>query len=208
MNQFVSSTNPDINYLKSKKHQIGNIYNDVRVDKLTGLIYFSNPSHLYDFLLLRALLHQNVYLHPINQGRDMVIANIINPFYCEDNSQTKFLTPLKLRKMTDNQLIDDLAKRYNKNSFGLLMELESWQPEHYEEFLDFKSAQYRATELKTTGKTIYGIKECKGFKPSTNYKIIDRGKNIIPYKDFDHQKSLYLQEIADSTKKVYLYYQD
>ena len=68
--------------------------------------------------------------------------------------------------------------------------------------------EYKSVELKKIDKNVFGIKECKGFNPSTNYKVIDSDKNIISYKDFDPKKSQHLQEIADGTEGIYLYYND
>lgn len=206
LNDFMNTNDPQINYLKSQKRYLGNIYQDVMVDQ--GTVYFKNPSRLYDFLLLRCLLHRDVYLHPINQGRDMLIAETIKPFYSTTNSDSDFLNPRKLRSMTDWNLTEFLAKKNDADPINQFSYLSSWYPQHYEKFSDLNSAESRSEELARNGKNIFGIKECHGFKPGLKYKVLNSKNEILTFADFDPQKSQTLQTIADSTKGFYLYYQD
>lgn len=189
--------------------KIGNIYQDVKIDKNSSTVYFDNPSRLQKFLHLRALLHQNVYMHPISQGRDFYIASFIKPFYTIDPSQNHLLTPDCLRKMTDRELIDFLAQKYNKSCTEFYRCLERWYPQYYEKFSDIESAEKRRDELKNNSSfNIIGIKQCKGFNPSTSYKVKNKSGQIIEYRQYDPQGAKVIENIAKKVKGVFLYYED
>lgn len=208
INDFITSTDPQINYLKSKKRHIGDLYQDVVINQ--GTVYFQDPDRLYDFLLLRCLLHRDIYLHPVNQGRDMLIAKTIKPFYSPNVSESELLTPPRLRRMTDWGLIEFLSenKKDKPSPIALFRDLSSWYPQYYEKFSDLNSAESKSEELSQNGKSIFGIKQCHGFKPGLKYKILSPNNEVLPFGDFDPQRSQILQNIADSTKCFYLYYQD
>ena len=80
-------------------------------------------------------------------------------------------------------------------------------PEFFEKFDSLEALEKRQKELYESDKIIIGHKECKGFKPSTKYKVEDNSGNYVEFKEFDTNRSEYLQKIADSTKKFYLYYE-
>lgn len=184
--------------------KIGNIYKDVKISE-NQEVYFADPIKLHQFLYIRALLHQKVYMHPINQGRDFLVASQIQPFY-ENNNQPDILNPNRLRQMNDDDLLYYLADQKNLQRFDLEIYLDGWCPEHYEKFTSRELAQERLDLLNSSNIKTMGIKECKGFNSSTKYKVKDRNGNLVTYHDYNPQGAAVIEKIAEETKGFFVYY--
>lgn len=188
--------------------KIGDIYKDVQITQ-KGEVYFSNPQRLHQFLWLRALLHQKFYMHPVSQGRDLIVTSFIKPCYNSENNTLGQLTPKILRQMDDNQVIDYLAQKNNLSSYNFDNLLDKWFPQFYERFQDKESLQKRIKFLKNDSQIkIIGIKECKGFNPSTKYKVKDKEGKIVTYHEYNPQGAKVIEKIAQKTKGLFLFYED
>lgn len=99
-----------INLILSHSPKIGNIYQEVGIDEKNQEVFFNDPKHLEAFLLLRAHLHQNLYLYPTNQGRDLFITQLVKPLYSRDENSK--LNPQNLRQMDDPTLMNILVDHY------------------------------------------------------------------------------------------------
>lgn len=185
--------------------KIGNIYEDVKIEN--GQVYFSDPEKLYRFLSVRVMLFKDAYMHPINQGRDYIVASKIKPFYKSADNPDGELTPDILRKMNDYSLIDYLAGKNGKDYINFDLELDPWHPQFYEKFKTYDSAFKRKQELeKTSYIKIVGIKECAGCSASTKYKVKDNEGNLITIHDYNPKGSQIIEKIASNLKGFYLYY--
>lgn len=198
--------------LLSDYPKIGNICKEVVVDRNKQKIFFSNPEHLGIFLLLRAHLHQALYLKPANQGRDLFVAKVLSSLYSRTDSNAP-LTPQRLREMTDEDLLAILQKHYKPQVYfpqEIYRDLVEWHPE-FGEFgkNHLARAKQFAEELKKKkNMVLVGIHKCKGFDPTTSYNVIDKSGNIMPFKNFDPELALKIEEIAMETKRVYVFYTD
>lgn len=197
-----------IRYLLSHGLNIGNIYKEIGVDRKKQEVFFNNPKHLNIFLLLRAHLHQMLYLNPINQGRDLFIKHLIEPMYSRTGD--KPLNPEILRNMTDENLLTALQRHYRKFASipnGLYYDLTNWYPS----FKKFQSVEdARAFEKKLKRKKDIAIIDkpytCKGFDPGTSYKVVNEKGNIEPFREFHHMAAREIENIEESTKGVFVFY--
>jgi HD superfamily phosphohydrolase len=195
----------DLNKIIVNNRKIGNIYKDVGIDQKKKEVFFNDSNNLNVFLTLRAHLHQNLYLYPTNQARDLFVAKAIEKIYSNDGSAILF--PDKLREMTDNGLMKVLASYYGENIFTMYPQLVNWYPE-FEKFDSIDKARMKKNELKQKKNiAVIGIRECKGFDPGTDYKVTN-GYNYIKYKNYDPSKANKIEEIAKSTKGIFLYWTD
>ncbi len=197
-----------INLILSHNPKIGNIYQEVGIDEKKQEVFFNNPQALATFLLLRAHLHQNLYLYPTNQGRDLFITQLIKPFYSRDGNSE--LNPQNLRQMDDFTLMNSLFHHYKSllshDEFAY-SDLVNWHPE-FERFDTVEDARKREEELrKNENIAVVGIKECKGFDPATSYKVAN-GYKYVEFRDFDPHASRQIEAIAESTKGIFLFWAD
>lgn len=211
---FLPTLNPHllpIRYLLSHNHNIGNIYKEVGVDKNKQEVFFNNPQHLHTFLLLRAHLHQMLYLNPINQGRDLFIKHLIDPLYSRDGHNK--LNPKILRSMTDQDLLTMLQKHYSKYATipnSLYYDLTSWYPS-FKKFNSLDDAKKFESELKKDKNIVIIDKPyyCRGFNPATSYNIVANKKgDIEPFRERYSSAAREIEDIAESTKGVYVFYSD
>ncbi|MCL4354256.1 HD domain-containing protein [Patescibacteria group bacterium] len=192
--------------------KIGNIYREAKIDKEKGEVYFEDPERLRRFLKIRAILHQKLYMHPASQGRDLKFASLLKPFYSPDGNSQKPLTPGKLRKINDEGLIRFLTSAYRTPNNGLgsqqfYYDLVSWFPPYYEKFESLIKAESRIGELaEKPGITIVGVKECKGFKTATDYKVLNESGEVVRFRDYDPKSAEEIEEISRSTQGVYVYF--
>lgn len=197
-----------INLILSHNPKIGNIYQEVGIDEKKQEVFFNNPQTLAVFLLLRAHLFQNLYLHPTNQGRDLFITQLIKPLYSRDENSP--LNPQNLRQMHDLTLMNILFHHYkpllSRGEFTY-PDLVNWHPE-FKKFDSIEDAQKREGELrKNDNIAVIGVKRCLGFDPATNYKVAD-GYKYVEFRDFDPQASRQIEDIAESTKGIFLFWAD
>lgn len=202
-------SNPLLTNIKdilSSYPKIGNIYREVGADSRTGNVFFNDPDMLYAFLLLRANLHTEFYLHPINQGRDLFITKLLEPFYSKDD--TSKLTPSLLRRMNDTDLLRIMAGKYFPDVYpeGAFNNLVNWLP-LYERFDTEEKAKSREKELRQKGNiVVIGIKESRSFDSGISYNVVGGGGRIMPFSEFDPQKAKKLQELGESTKGFLVLY--
>ncbi len=188
--------------------KIGNIYREVGADSRTGKVFFNDPDMLYAFLLLRANIHKEFYLHPINQGRDLFIAKLLEPLYSKDGPSK--LTSSLLRQMNDEDLLRVISNKYFPDVFpeGTLHNLTNWLP-LYERFDTEEKAKSREKELRQNGNVVVvGIKECRSFDSGISYNVVGGNGRIMPFSEFDPQKAKKLQELGESTKGIFLFWAD
>lgn len=190
-----------------KDPQVGNIYKDVLVDWKNKRVVFSDVKRLEVFLYLRAHLHQQHYLYPRNQGRDMVVASVMRPFYSNtgDPENPDILTPQRLRRMSDNDLMDFLGSRYGFG-FGEVFynSLLNWHPK-FERFENNAEADRRLEEIsQEKDKVVLGKREVKPFDPGNKYLVVN-GRKIETFEDATG-RSMVLKRIVDETRGVFVFY--
>lgn len=193
----------DLDYLIALYPKIGNIYQDVGVDQKKQTVFFNNPDNLAAFLYLRAHLHQNLYLHPTNQARDLFIAKAVSQLYSVDGPS--ILSPARLRQMKDEDLMEVIASRYKKFQVPIHLILTNWSPE-FKKFYSIAEAKNEEKKLKRRRKIItIGTKECKGFDPATHYKVAD-GYQYFEFRENNPSESRQIEEIAKQTQGIYLFW--
>ncbi|HVZ12268.1 MAG TPA: hypothetical protein VG965_04525 [Patescibacteria group bacterium] len=207
----------NLRMILAKNPMPGNIYKDIRVEEETGDVFFTNPDNLYNFLLLRALLHKQSYMHPLNMGRDMIIADLVKPFYSRTDGNK--LTPKKLRNMDDAQFMSFLGKNYQEEvypggeNFGnsvLGQALTSALINTYPEYIKYDSqedAESGASQLAEDGMQVIGVKMVRGFKTGTDYKV-SNGTTIAPFKDAYPQRASEIDGMSQEISGNYVFYLD
>lgn len=198
--------------LIAEDENLGDIWQEIEFDEKSQDFYFTNPRRLGRILLLRALMHRVLYIHPWSQSRDLRAARMIKPFYSPDNSQTDKLTPRKLRRMADRDLLFFLIKQYGGEEKDVFHFID-WYPEYYEIFDTREEADSRAQEvLEDPIYTLFAVKSGPGFDPATDYRVIVgedglfTSKRLVPYRRFHQKRASYIEEIAKKMKKHYVYY--
>ncbi|PIT88897.1 MAG: hypothetical protein COU27_03390 [Candidatus Levybacteria bacterium CG10_big_fil_rev_8_21_14_0_10_36_7] len=199
---------------------VGNIYKDVAVDPKTEQVYFTNPERLEAFLLLRALLHQKLYLHPISQGRDLLVKKLLEPLYSSDEKVDAPLNPTSLRAMNDTELksvmygyftmktaLDQLSPFRDSDDF--FYSIVNWFPE-YRGFETEKEASEFISQLSHTPSILtLGMKRRRGFDPGVGYLVMDpKTHTTMPFSQSQPQAALQLQQIADSLPGIFVYFKD
>lgn len=195
----------ELNKIIANYPKLGNIYKEVGVDQKKQDVFFNNADHLDIFLNLRAHLYQNLYLYPTNQARDFLIAKAIAQVYAKDGSS--ILSPDKLRKMVDYNLMEILADHYEGYSAGMHPLLTNWNPE-FERFNSIDEARKKEKELKQKDNlVIVGINECKGFDSGTEYKVAEKYK-YVEFREYDPLAANRIEEVCNSTKGIFLFWAD
>ena len=193
----------DLNLIISNYPKIGNIYREVGIDQKKQEVFFNNPDSLSVFLNLRAHLHQKLYMHPISQARDLAVAKAIAQIYSKDKNS--ILSPDKLRKMTDYNLLQILANHYGKSTIEMHPLLVNWVPE-FEKFNSIDEAKKKEEELKQIENIlVVGIKECRGFDPATSYKVAN-GYKYVKFEEYDFFAADKIKKIAQKTKGIFLFW--
>jgi len=194
----------------AEDHAIGDIYKEVRIDAAQEDVFFTDPQRLKRFLTLRALLHRDLYLDPISQGKDLKTKLLIEKFYTRDESSPEdLLTPRRLREMTDYELTRYFADKCGcvDDFCSFSQEFYEWYPHHFERFEDVEQARNREEELKNTpGITVFGTREIKGFNPGTLLNVRSEDGTILPYRQYDPKGAVKIEAMAQETKGVYVYY--
>lgn len=188
--------------------KIGNIYKDVGVDQKKGKVFFNDPNILYAFLLLRATLHREFYLHPINQGRDLFIVKLLEPLYSKDN--TSKLNPSLLRQMNDYDLLKIMCGKYCPDMLAesAFFSLTNWLP-LFEKLDTQEEAIARTKQLQQNASVVVvGVKKCRGFDSGISYNVVGKNGRIMPFSEFDPHRAKRLQELGDSTKGFFVFYAD
>lgn len=192
-------------YILSHNPKIGNIYQEVGADKKTGEVFFTNPENLSTFLMLRAILFKDCYMHPSNQARDMFVANLIKELYSSED-KTAVLTPDKLRKMRDDNLVKIVEEHYGYSPYRMYTRLVNWHPQYYE-FSSLEEAEKKSEDMShQEGIHVIGVKECKGFNSGKKYKVSNRFGQIVPFEEEQGPTYGRLGEIETSVKRAYLFY--
>jgi HD superfamily phosphohydrolase len=195
----------DLNIIIANYPKIGNIYKTVGVDLKKQEVFFNDPDILNIFLNLRAHLHQKLYLHPISQAKDLFISKIIAQIYSTDVNS--ILSPSKLRKMTDNDLLQALGNYHGSSMVSMHPQLVNWDAE-FQKFDSIDEAKNKRRKLKRRKNiAVVGIKECRGFDPGTNYKIAN-GYEYIEFREHNPSAADEIEEIAESTKGIFLFWAD
>lgn len=181
--------------------KLGNIYQTVRITD--NQVWFDDPKMLADFLMVRALLHKELYLHPLNQGRDALIRYLFKPFYSpyDADEVSGKITPSMLFRMTDDDLFFHMSSLYD---FVPQADLLMWYPE-YEKFEDRKTAEVYARELTENGIRVIGIEEVRGFNPGTNY-LVNTNDGIMPFWQAFPQITGKIHKVERDTRKIYVIY--
>lgn len=194
-----------INHILTMNPQIGDIYKDVVVNEKEKLVYFSNPDRLGDFLVLRALMFRHLYMEPTSQGRDLFVANLMRPLYAVGD-----LTPQKLRKMTDTELLKFLGEHYElpggRNGDWVHDLLTEWIP-RYIACETMEEAEKTAREVSRTS-LVLGIKECGGFDTGLSYLTLDEHNKIVPFENVQLDSADQVRKIHAETKAFYVFHSD
>lgn len=207
-----SDNNPytsELTLLLRKDPRLGNIYQDIRIDPATGEVFFTNTKRLGLFLQLRVLLHDRLYLHPISAGRDLFVANLIRPLYSVENNS--LLTPSKLRRMTDDELLEKLFNHYQPSAINHLFfyyDLVNWHPQYWKVETEEEAAA-KAEELQSHDNTVVvGIKWVRSFDPATSYKVKTENGKIIPFREAQPRRARVIESIVKSTGGLFVFYTD
>lgn len=208
----VESQGQDIDIVLLEDTKVGNIYQDVKIDRETNKVYFTNPERLKHFLEIRAILHKDLYLNHVSQSRDLLIEGLLRRFYTTDESSQDLLTPKKLRRLTDDHVLQFLADKYEVGSGSNELEVSwffiNWVPKHKEFFENLEDANTRKKEVEESGKIVLGIKNNNGFNTGVGYNVLTPDNEIVPLKEYDPEFSERLQRISDSVKRTILFYED
>lgn len=193
----------ELNKIITEYPKIGNIYKEVGVDQKKQNVFFNNADNLNVFLNLRAHLYRNLYLYPTNQARDLFVAKAIAQIYSKDGNS--ILSPSRLRKMSDYDLMHILADHYKYYAAGMHPLLTNWDPE-FEKFDSIDKAKGKEEELRQKDNVIVvGIKDCPGFRPATEYKVTN-GHKYLEFRDHDPLAADEIEKIAKSTKGIFLFW--
>lgn len=198
-------SNPLLTSIKeilSSYPKIGNIYREVGADSKTGKVFFNDPDMLYAFLLLRANLHKEFYLHPINQARDFFIKKLIEPLYSTENPEK--LNAKILRQKTDHDLLRILGQVYipgrNQSLATYSYELVNWIPQ-FEKFETEEEAKTKERILRENGDImVVGVKQSRSFDSGISYNVTGKHGKIMSFSQFDPQKTEVLKQLGESTK--------
>ncbi|HKC14799.1 MAG TPA: hypothetical protein VKC89_02465 [Patescibacteria group bacterium] len=207
---YTFQSEPAVSAILSNYPQIGNIYKDLVVDFEGEEVYFKDPETLGTFLLLRGFLNKNLYLHPVNMGRDLKFANLLNPYYSTTAKEGK-LNPTMLRQMTDQELMEWLEKAQGIEAMSpghSYFDFIRWFP-HFKKFSTLKGAETQKSKLEKDSKfQVIGIKESKGFNPGVSYKVKDEYGRIVEYKKAEPESARMLETLAQSTKGFFVFFQE
>lgn len=199
--------------------RVGDIYKDIVVDFDSDDIYFKDPQRLGRFLEIRALLTKNLYMHPVSQARDQLVRNYLKPYYTADESAgSNMMTPNRLRRMGDNELIDfitknnpdlkDVVRRDIGGSFATGYYFSSWHPQFYPGFKTDEELEQAKQKLERSGRyLIRGQVESRGFKTATDLRVLDSDGSVLPFKEYDLETAERIQGLAEDTKRFYLFYE-
>lgn len=188
---------------------LGDLYQTVKVDKEHQQVYFADVNKLRTFLFVRAMLHRDLYQHPYNVGRDMLYTQMIRPFYTpnvEVGNNPYYLTPKKLHRMKDSDLISHIFKYANREQARTYLQLtvDSWSPD-FEKFGSVAQVMQRVEELKNAPETIVlGYKELNGFDPGLDY-LVESNNKILPYKFADPKGAKLIEQEENASRGTYLF---
>lgn len=190
--------------------KLGDIYKNVKISTNKEL-YFEDSEKLGEFLKIRALLHKYLYSNPVCQEKDIRLANFVSQFYSSSEENEAKLTPSKLRRMSDGELFDWIAKASKTegidSSFIFRLFFGARADSRYEKFESLEDAKLRAKEIKDNPDLQFlGLRYWKGFNPGTDYKVLNEKGEIVQFKDVCPQTAAGIQEAANSTKGAYLFY--
>jgi hypothetical protein len=206
---------------------LGSIYKDVRinfgVNGQEGEVYFADPRRLGRFLKLRALLNKYLYMHPVSQARDQIVVQMIKPYYSTEepaeDDDTK-LTPKKLRRMTDDELMmfiatnrPEVQARINRTVREGMRDINSafigWFPQYWQRFDTLEQAEDEKRELEEGGEfLVNGTIYSKRFNPATDFKVLGADGKIVRFKENNPELTDELESIADSVEGHLLFWQD
>lgn len=203
--------NMELQKLLYQDSAIGDIYKTVRIEKELDQVYFSDPEKLRKFLEIRAILHKDIYLNWASQGRDMLVAELLRPYYSETPLEGK-ITPHDLRRMSDEQLLNFLSQQYGVDKWGdgfnLRRYLEKFRPS-VETFPTLTEAKEREEELRKNKRlVVLGTKHVRPFNAGTSYLVMDEHGDIVPFKKHDPVCAQRLDGIAASTENNFVFYEE
>ncbi len=180
-------------------HPIGDIYKDVFVED--GHACFASPARLERFLRARVFLHQNYYLHPSSQARDLIMGSLANHFYSLHEGT---LTPNALRHMDDYYLRNEISRLYPpaKAVPGCF---EFWNASYKK--IDSEEAEEAVRrELESDPNTIIiGTRKIRDVNPALNYNVKHNGR-IMPFSDAYPEQAADIQRTASSIAGTYMFY--
>ncbi len=191
--------------------RMGDIYNDVVIDKDAEEVYFKDVNQLRFLLAYRAALHRGLYMHPLNMGREAAFVEILRPFYTADEQQAheedQLLSPSKLRKMTDRDVEDHIRKYGTDDQKAVYMYLRfmHWVPS-FEKFETVEQAKQREQDIIGSGARIIGVREVLGFNPSTDLKVLDKQGNVVSFRDADPYGTSLIDAEVEKVRGAYLFY--
>ena len=207
--QHTARSNPlaeKINIVLSVYPKIGNVYKDVCIDKTNRTVFFKDPDRLYAFLKIRAILHKELYLHPISQGRELFLTKAVEHLYSPANGP---LTPSLLRKIGDHQLLLILQETYPETFMqDSDYHIRNWFP-FFERFETEEEAKQKEKELEEQKDIlVVGIKPRRSFNAGVSYKVVNQDGNIVLFSEAKPKETQELQEMGESTKGIFLFWAD
>lgn len=206
----------DIWCLIQNKPNVCDIYREVEVDPRTETVFFNNTEKLFDFLKLRALLTTKLYLHPLNKARDHLLVELMAPLYTPfiaDHRQASEgrLTPHKLRRMTDEDLIRYLNAVYLGPSSSRVcfsfVDINHW-PARYKKFDSVEEATQFRDELRTNKDIVLlgDVKVVKGFNSAVSYLVKTGKGELKPYYEVDPKGAEEIGVIEKASRGIYVLY--
>ncbi len=211
-----NSYTAQIMHIISRFPDIGNIYKQGGVDEKNQRVFFTDPEYLKSFLTLRALMHQNLYLHPVSQGRDLLVKRLMEDMYSSNPEDGKPLNPQKLRKMSDFDLQAEMFsfhlpyhKRFYSDFRGFFSGIIRWFPD-YQRFKTEEDARKHASMLERMQDTVvFGPKRIRGFDTGMSYLVYDNEtRRYLPFKEYNPLEARRIQQISDSVEGWFVFYKD
>jgi len=184
---------------------LGSIYHDVAINWETGQVYFRDPARLAKFLMLRASLSRDLYMHPVSLARDCIVGNAAMRHYSIDGlSKDSILTPQKLRRMTDEQVFEALG--WDEE---IISAVANWYPDGAEMYRTREEAERRQAEIETDENvSISAIATSKRFNPSTDFLVQNAAGEIVPFRDNFPEVAAQIEVTADSKEGFLLFWEN
>jgi hypothetical protein len=194
-----ANTSPN-NFIRRivKKHPLfGDILWDLKIDREKGIVYFDNPSRLFNFLELRALEFEDLLKRPSRKLNEWYVRNIIQNL-------------LKKKVITREDLLtkdDDFINYVIMEYYGEMLR-DMWNKEDFLKAIVCQKDEVdnKISECKAKGWHLLGKERIKGFKPDTHILVKDSNGNIIPFSQAEPQRTAHIKSLSCDTNTIALYF--
>lgn len=176
----------------SRHRLVADVWQTIRIKNRE--VYFTDPELLYNFLMLRALEHQELLLDPYCRVLDFTLSRKIGALYEAGKISKEWL----LTKRDS-----DLWAFLEGEKSGLESALQT--PDRFS-WKKFKSPESESEFVKLVGDRIYFQEIIKPFKTGTNW-LVELGGKLVPLREvISKRKIRKLEAIAESCSGRFVYY--